>query len=191
MMKVFVMIMMADMILIAVYQNMGSVLILLMSRPLDMRYANNVDVLNVRLKLIGVNMYEYNCTIVKVIDGDTTDVDIDLGFGVWMKKQRIRFYGVDTPESRTRDKEEKVYGLMAKEFVQQHLPVGSKQVLRTKKDGVGKYGRILGEFVVGDTTVNQLLIDTHNAVAYHGQSKEEIAEEHIKNRGLVNVVLSD
>lgn len=179
------------MILIAVYQNMGSVLILLMSRPLDMRYANNVDVLNVRLKLIGVNMYEYNCTIVKVIDGDTTDVDIDLGFGVWMKKQRIRFYGVDTPESRTRDKEEKVYGLMAKEFVQQHLPVGSKQVLRTKKDGVGKYGRILGEFVVGDTTVNQLLIDTHNAVAYHGQSKEEIAEEHIKNRGLVNVVLSD
>ena len=179
------------MILIAVYQNMGSVLILLMSRPLDMRYANNVDVLNVRLKLIGVNMYEYNCTIVKVIDGDTTDVDIDLGFGVWMKKQRIRFYGVDTPESRTRDKEDKVYGLMAKEFVQQHLPVGSKQVLRTKKDGVGKYGRILGEFVVGDTTVNQLLIDTHNAVAYHGQSKEEIAEEHIKNRGLVNVVLSD
>lgn len=179
------------MILIAVYQNMGSVLILLMSRPLDMRYANNVDVPNVRLKLIGVNMYEYNCTIVKVIDGDTTDVDIDLGFGVWMKKQRIRFYGVDTPESRTRDKEEKVYGLMAKEFVQQHLPVGSKQVLRTKKDGVGKYGRILGEFVVGDTTVNQLLIDTHNAVAYHGQSKEEIAEEHIKNRGLVNVVLSN
>ena len=179
------------MILIAVYQNMGSVLILLMSRPLDMRYANDVDVLNVRLKLIGVNMYEYNCTIVKVIDGDTTDVDIDLGFGVWMKKQRIRFYGVDTPESRTRDKEEKVYGLMAKEFVQQHLPVGSKQVLRTKKDGVGKYGRILGEFVVGDTTVNQLLIDTHNAVAYHGQSKEEIAEEHIKNRGLVNVVLSN
>jgi len=141
--------------------------------------------------MIGDSMYEYKCTIVKVIDGDTTDVDIDLGFGVWMKKQRIRVYGVDRPESRTRDKEEKVYGLMAKEFVQQHLPVGSKQVLRTKKDGVGKYDRILGEFVIGDTTVNQLLIDTHNAVAYHGQSKEEIAEEHIKNRGLVNVVLSD
>ena len=79
------------MILIAVYQNMGSVLILLMSHPLDMRYANNVDVLNVRLKLIGVNMYEYQCKIIKVIDGDTTDVDIDLGFGVWLKKQRIPF----------------------------------------------------------------------------------------------------
>ena len=131
-------------------------------------------------------MYEYKCKIVKVIDGDTADVDIDLGFGVWMKKQRVRFYGVDTPESRTSDKEEKVYGLMAKEFVLAHLPIGSTQVLRTKKDGVGKYGRILGEFVVDDTTLNQLLIDTHNGVAYFGQSKDDIEEEHIKNRELVN-----
>jgi micrococcal nuclease len=127
-------------------------------------------------------MYEYPCKIVKVIDGDTTDVDIDLGFGVWLKKQRIRFYGVDTPESRTSDKEEKVYGLMAKEFVLKRLPIGSTQTLRTKRDGVGKYGRILGEFVVNDTTLNQLLIDTHNAVAYYGQSKEDIAEEHLRNR---------
>jgi micrococcal nuclease len=132
-------------------------------------------------------MYEYQCKIVKVIDGDTTDVDIDLGFGVWLKKQRIRFYGVDTPESRTSDKEEKVYGLMAKEFVLKHLPIGSTQTLRTKRDGVGKYGRILGEFVVNDTTLNQLLIDTHNAVAYYGQSKEDIAEEHLRNRELVSV----
>ena len=131
-------------------------------------------------------MFEYQCKIVKVIDGDTADVDIDLGFGVWMKKQRVRFYGVDTPESRTSDKEEKVYGLIAKEFVLSHLPIGSTQVLRTKKDGVGKYGRILGEFVVDDTTLNQLLIDTHNGVAYFGQSKDDIEEEHIKNRELVN-----
>ena len=136
-------------------------------------------------------MYEYQCKIVRVVDGDTTDVDIDLGFGVWMKKQRIRFYGMDTPESRTRDKEEKVYGLAAKHFVESYLPKGSRQVLRTIKDGVGKYGRILGEFVVFDgfgdreTTINQLLIDTHNAVAYFGQAKEDIAEEHIKNRSLV------
>ena len=54
-------------------------------------------------------MYEYRCTVVKIIDGDTVDVDIDLGFGVWMKKQRIRLYGIDTPESRTRDLEEKKY----------------------------------------------------------------------------------
>ena len=83
-------------------------------------------------------MYEYNCKIVRVVDGDTVDVDIDLGFGVWLKKQRIRFYGVDTPESRTSDKEEKVFGLLAKEFVKTYLPVGSTQTLRTKKDSVGK-----------------------------------------------------
>ena len=130
-------------------------------------------------------MYEYRCIIIKVIDGDTADVDIDLGFGVWMKKQRIRFYGIDTPESRTRDLEEKKYGLMAKEMVLAHLPIGSTQILRTHKDGVGKYGRILGSFVVGDTTLNQMLIDTHNAVAYFGQSKEDIEEEHITNRSLV------
>ena len=133
------------------------------------------------------SMFEYQCKIVRVIDGDTTDVDIDLGFGVWLKKQRIRFYGVDTPESRTSDKEEKVYGMMAKEFVQHRLPLGSTQVLRTHKDGVGKYGRILGEFVVDDTTLNQLLINTHNAVAYFGQSKDAIEEEHLKNRELVSV----
>ena len=127
-------------------------------------------------------MYEYPCKIVKVIDGDTADVDIDLGFGVWLKKQRIRFYGVDTPESRTSDKEEKVYGLLAKELVQKNLHLDSRLVLRTRKDGKGKYGRILGEFVVEDTTLNQLLIDTHNAVAYYGQSKEDIAEEHLRNR---------
>jgi micrococcal nuclease len=75
-------------------------------------------------------MYEYSCKIVKVVDGDTTDVDIDLGFGVWMKKQRVRFYGVDTPESRTRDLEEKKYGLMAKQFVLDHLPIGSTRWCR-------------------------------------------------------------
>ena len=130
-------------------------------------------------------MYEYRCEVVHIVDGDTVDVDIDLGFGVWMKKQRIRLYGIDTPESRTRDLEEKKYGLMAKEMVLAHLPIGSTQILRTHKDGVGKYGRILGSFVVGDTTLNQMLIDTHNAVAYFGQSKEEIEEEHITNRSLV------
>ena len=62
-------------------------------------------------------MFEYRCKIVKVVDGDTVDVDIDLGFGVWLKGERVRLYGIDTPESRTSDKEEKVYGLAAKEFL--------------------------------------------------------------------------
>ena len=127
-------------------------------------------------------MYEYNCKIDRVVDGDTVDVDIDLGFDVWMLKQRIRLYGVDTPESRTRDKVEKVFGNLAKEFVEKRLPVGSKQILRTKLDGKGKFGRILGEFVIDETTINRLLIESNNAVEYHGQSKEAIEEEHLENR---------
>ena len=127
-------------------------------------------------------MYEYNCKIDRVVDGDTVDVDIDLGFDVWMLKQRIRLYGVDTPESRTRDAQEKVFGNLAKNFVQVRLPVGSNQVLRTKLDGKGKFGRILGEFVIGETTLNSLLIESNNAVKYHGQSKDDIEKEHLENR---------
>ena len=133
-------------------------------------------------------MYEYKCKIIKVIDGDTTDVDIDLGFGVWLKKQRIRFFGIDTPESRTRDLEEKKYGLAAKEYVKSHLPLGSIQTLVTVKDGKGKYGRILGQFKLEDGTIlNEKMITEHHAVAYHGQSKVEIAEGHIANREFVNL----
>ena len=62
-------------------------------------------------------MHTYKCTILRVVDGDTVDVDIDLGFGVWMRKERIRILGIDTPESRTRDKVEKTYGILAKNFV--------------------------------------------------------------------------
>jgi micrococcal nuclease len=133
-------------------------------------------------------MYEYKCRIDRVVDGDTVDVDIDLGFGVWLQKERVRMYGIDTPESRTRDLEEKKYGLAAKAFVLAFLPVDSMQTLRTKKDGKGKFGRILGEFVIYDgkthreTTLNQMLIETSNAVKYHGQSKEEIEAEHLENR---------
>ena len=138
-------------------------------------------------------MYEYKCTIVKVIDGDTVDVDIDLGFGMWMKKQRIRLYGIDTPESRTRDLEEKKYGLAAKAFVEAHLPVGSIRTLTTVKDKVGKYGRILGKFKAYDSytdawvNFNQLLIIKHHAVEYQGQSKDKIAEQHLANREFVDL----
>ena len=138
-------------------------------------------------------MYEYACKIIKVIDGDTADVDIDLGFGVWLKKQRIRFYGIDTPESRTRDLEEKKYGLAAKKFVQSYLPKGSAQTLITHKDAVGKYGRILGQFKVFNTEtdawviLNDLMIEKYQAVAYHGQSKDEIVEQHLANRELVDL----
>ena len=138
-------------------------------------------------------MYEYSCKIDRVVDGDTVDVDIDLGFGIWLRKERVRLYGIDTPECRTRDLEEKKYGLAAKSFVQDFLPVGSMQTLRTQKDDKGKFGRILGEFVVYDTTtdarrtLNQIMIDQHYAAEYHGQSKQDIAEEHLRNRELLTL----
>ena len=134
-------------------------------------------------------MYEYKCKVVKIIDGDTVDVDIDLGFGVWLKKERIRMFGIDTPESRTRDLDEKKYGLMAKEFITKLLDDEGGIVLKTRKDAEGKYGRILGELWrttdFADKSINDYMIEKHHAVAYHGQSKDDIAEQHIVNRGLV------
>jgi micrococcal nuclease len=130
-------------------------------------------------------MFEYSCNIVRVVDGDTVDVDIDLGFGVWIKNQRIRLYGIDTPESRTRDLREKFYGKYAASYLSERI--GDKCVLRTKKDKAGKYGRILGEFIAYDPktdstrSINEMMIQDSVAVAYHGQSKESIAEAHLAN----------
>ena len=138
-------------------------------------------------------MYEYRCTVVKIIDGDTVDVDIDLGFGIWMHKERIRLLGIDTPESRTRDKEEKKYGLAAKKYLTEMLNDEGGIVLKTKKDAEGKFGRILGELWRttdnADKSINQYLVDEHHAVQYYGQSKDEIVEQHLENRK--RVVLSD
>ena len=136
-------------------------------------------------------MYEYRCKVTRVVDGDTVDVDIDLGFGIWMHKERIRLHGIDTPESRTRDLEEKKYGLLAKQQIESFMPRGSMQTLVTVKDKAGKFGRILGKFLIYDKktdrqmTINDWMVREHHAVAYHGQSKEDIAEEHIVNRGLL------
>ena len=81
-------------------------------------------------------MYEYKCKVVKVVDGDTVDVDIDLGFGVWLRKQRVRLVGIDTPESRTKDLEEKKYGLAAKEFLTKWVTSGGLTSRQQKMRGV-------------------------------------------------------
>ena len=131
-------------------------------------------------------MYEYRIKIVKVIDGDTVDVDIDLGFGVWLKKERVRLFGIDTPESRTRDLEEKKFGLLAKEYLKASLKKGTP-ILRTRKDKTGKFGRILGELLYIDNedsyvNINEKMIEEAQAVAYHGQSKDDIEAQHLLNR---------
>ncbi len=125
-------------------------------------------------------MYQYNCKIRRVVDGDTIDVDVDLGFGTWRCSERIRLYGVDTPECRTRDAQEKAAGLLAKKFVQDALHVGGTYKLQTKEKG--KFGRFLGViFITKKTSVNDSLIKENLAVAYHGQSKGDIAAAHLEN----------
>tara|TARA_R110000772_G_scaffold32582_2_gene79658 strand:- start:2283 stop:2702 length:420 start_codon:yes stop_codon:yes gene_type:complete len=128
-------------------------------------------------------MFTYYVTIKRVVDGDTVDVDIDLGFGVVLANERVRIVGIDTPESRTRDKVEKVFGLAAKEKLKQLL--GKKSILKCAKyDAKGKFGRILGDFTTNDGTemVTDIMINEGYAVAYFGGSKDDVEEKHLLNR---------
>jgi len=130
-------------------------------------------------------MNEYNVKVVKVVDGDTVDVDIELGFGVWLTDERVRVVGIDTPESRTSDKVEKVFGLAAKARLKELLNEEAILITQDDKHGEdmkGKFGRVLGDFRVGGRTVTEILIEEGHAVAYHGQSKDDVQDAHIKNR---------
>tara|TARA_X000000368_G_scaffold387639_1_gene348533 strand:- start:1155 stop:1586 length:432 start_codon:yes stop_codon:yes gene_type:complete len=132
-------------------------------------------------------MYEYKCKILRVVDGDTVDIDIDLGFGMWMHKERVRMMGIDTPESRTRDKIEKKFGLASKARLKELLPIGSIQHLKTEidrsgEDARGKFGRILGDFLIEGNAVTEQMITEGYAVAYHGQNKDEVEQAHLNNR---------
>jgi micrococcal nuclease len=132
-------------------------------------------------------MHEYRCEIVKIVDGDTIDVAVDLGFDTWVcgSGGRIRLYGVDTPESRTRDKKEKQYGLAAKSFVEQFFEGAEEIVLKTWEKG--KFGRYLGDFQVKNKWLCAELLANHHAVKYIGQNKSLIKAAHIKNRKLVEL----
>ena len=120
-----------------------------------------------------LDKHNYSAKLVRVVDGDTCDAMIDLGFDTWVKK-RIRFYGVDTWESRTRNKEEKVKGLAAKAYVKDLLENSDEGKFVLKSYGVGKYGRVLGElFVKGnEQSVNELLKENGHAYEYHGEKKK-------------------
>lgn len=111
-------------------------------------------------------MYKYNAKLDRVVDGDTVDALVDLGFDTW-KKVRIRFYGMDAWESRTRDKEEKVKGLAAKARVIELLDKADGK-FTLQSHGVGKYGRCLGEIFIEEDNINQLLITEGHAKKYYG-----------------------
>ena len=127
-------------------------------------------------------MYEYACKVDRVVDGDTCDVTLALGFKI-LHKCRVRLYGIDTPESRTRNKDEKARGLLAKAYLVDAIDSGDKVVIQTKlKDSKGKFGRVLGDVVVDGVNINQSMIKDHHAVAYFGQSKQDVEKEHKENR---------
>ena len=130
-------------------------------------------------------MWTYRCKLKRVIDGDTVDVDIDLGFGIWQMNERVRIMGIDTPESRTRDKIEKKFGLAAKARLKSLL--GTKPVLQTTiskkgEDMKGKFGRVLGDFLIDGKQVSQIMCKEGHAVAYFGGSKAAIQKKHMHNR---------
>ena len=119
-------------------------------------------------------MYTYKAKLDRVVDGDTIDVNIDLGFDISVKK-RVRFTGINTPESRTRDLEEKKLGLAAKDRVESILAENDSFIIESKK--LGKFGRVLGEVFVNivdsveseeKVSLNELLKTEGHAVEYHG-----------------------
>ena len=113
-------------------------------------------------------MFEYNATVVKVVDGDTIDAMVDLGFGTW-KKVRIRMYGINAPESRTRDLEEKKKGLAAKARLIELLEEVNNEFILVSH-GVGKFGRCLGEIFLdkNSDSVNNLLLSEGHGTEYYG-----------------------
>ena len=127
-------------------------------------------------------MYEYKCEVTRVVDGDTCDCILDLGFSI-MHKCRVRLYGIDTPESRTRDLDEKARGKLASKYLQESIDSGKEIMLRSElKDSKGKYGRVLGSIIVDGLDVNKAMVAQNLAVKYFGQSKDDVETEHLANR---------
>jgi micrococcal nuclease len=133
-------------------------------------------------------MYQYKCKIIKVLDGDTVDIDLDLGFKIILANQRVRLAGVDTPESRTTIAEEKVRGVLSKKKLAEKLPIGSWQIIETQKPDSNddKFGRILGVIILEDgTRVNDWLIQNNYAVPYKGENKDLTQAEHQANKKIL------
>ena len=138
--------------------------------------------------------YEYNATVTEVVDGDTIVIDIDLGFDVMFTNQKVRLLDIDTPESRTSDKVEKVFGVASKDFVKKFVAgCKSKVIIRTHisegtdDSGREKFGRLLGEIVNPDTkeVLNEQLISKNYAVRYMGENKLIVKDQHMANRKLL------
>jgi micrococcal nuclease len=128
----------------------------------------------------------YDVVLLKSVDGDTVDVDIDLGFGVWLRNERVRIMGIDTPESRTSNEVEKLFGKAAKNRLKELLHDGGVLVTTEEASGEdmrGKFGRILGDFKTPDgKLVTEVMIAEGHCVPYFGGSKDDVQAQHMVNR---------
>lgn len=126
-------------------------------------------------------VYKVN-KVTRIVDGDTIDVIFDLGFDV-MYAGRVRLAGIDTPESRTRDKEEKVFGKLAGAYLSEHIKKAERITIKTEyEDAKGKFGRVLGQVWCDGVNINAKMVNEHYAVRYHGQNKADVEAEHLLNR---------
>jgi micrococcal nuclease len=128
----------------------------------------------------------YDVVLLQSVDGDTVDVDIDLGFGVWLRNERVRIMGIDTPESRTSNEVEKLFGKAAKNRLKELLHDGAVLVTTEEASGEdmrGKFGRILGDFKLPDgRLVTEVMISEGHCVPYFGGSKDDVQAQHAINR---------
>jgi micrococcal nuclease len=133
--------------------------------------------------------FEYHAKVNKVIDGDTINVDIDLGFNVVLSNQSVRLLGVDTPESRTSDKIEKIFGTLSKEKVKEFIDKCEGHIIieTALSDSEEKFGRLLGKVInpKDNTSLNEWLIWHNYAVAYNGENKDKVAQAHLSNRKIL------
>jgi len=131
-------------------------------------------------------MYTYNAKVVRIIDGDTIVVDIDLGFFTWINNRSIRLIGIDTPEIRTKNPLEKEAGFLAKSYVENLIKPGDTVIVNTVLDKTEKFGRILGTISTETGfNINKALLDENLAVPYTGQSNQQLALDHEANLKLL------
>ena len=130
--------------------------------------------------------FEYHAKVNKIIDGDTINVDLDLGFNVVLSNQSVRLLGIDTPESRTSDKTEKIFGTLSKNKVKEFIDKCEGQIIlqTVLSDSEEKFGRLLGKIInpKDNVILNDWLIISHYAVAYNGENKDKVAQAHLSNR---------
>ena len=131
-------------------------------------------------------MYEYKCHVTKIVDGDTIEVIMDLGFNIF-HGCKVRLRGIDTPESRTRNLDEKARGILAKNYLKTAIEYNDDQdkkiIIKTyKENSKGKFGRVIGEVWVNGININEDMINAYHAVPYNAENKKLIEGLHLQNR---------